>query len=145
MRKVWVVVANSTIAKVFEAVDVNTLAEKKDFIHPASHLMEHDLVTDRQGESTFGKGQSGPHPYTPKTTHKVKEKHIFAAYIVEVLEKGFTERAFERLYLIAPPAFLGHVRQLLLPQLAKTVAAEIDKDLTQQTAAEVRTYLPPVL
>jgi protein required for attachment to host cells len=54
-----------------------------------------------------------------------------------MLETGLAENAYERLFLIAPPHFLGLLRAALSPGVAKHVERTLDKDYTGLVAREL--------
>lgn len=143
MRKIWVVVANSSTAKIY-VNNAHKLVEKKSLEHIESHLRDQDLVSDAPGETTSLMSY-GPHPMAQKTPPRVKERHLFGDQVVDFLEKGLKAGEFERLYLIANSAFLGYLRQILSEHVRKLIALEIPKDLTHLKPEEIREYLPPVL
>lgn len=144
MRKVWIVVANASQSTIYKAENTNTLIELKNFQHQESHLTRHELKSDRPGRQTkrFGFGTD---TMDEKTSPKVKEAHEFAQEIASYLEEGLHAGEFERIYLVAKPPFLGHIRQNLHPNVSKLVETEIHKDLTQMRPEQIREYLPPAL
>lgn len=144
MRKVWIVVANSTYGKIYRAENVNTLVEIKDLQHIESHLPNHELVSDRPGRST-SQFYPGKHSMEGKTSPKIKERHLFADEINLALEEGLKNKEYERLYIIAPPPFLGCLREEMSSVVVNTIFSEIKKDLTHLSAPQIREYLPPVL
>jgi len=141
MRKVWILVANSSKADLYQAKDVNTLELKKSFEHKESHLRSHDLVSDKPGLNTspFGAPRSAPE----RTPPKLKERCHFAEELCKFLKES--NGSFERLYLIASPPFLGELRAYLNQGVAEHVYLEVAKDLTHAKPEEIRSYLPPVL
>lgn len=146
MRKVWIVVANSTYSKIYHAENTQKIIELRSFEHREGHMKASQLVSDSQGRNTntaiYGYGSDS---MEDKTSLKTKESMIFAHQIIAYIEEGIKKGECERLYLIASPVFLGHLREVLTPQLAKLVHTEINKDLTQLTPEQIREYLPPVL
>jgi len=144
MKKVWVVVANSSLSKIYRAENTNVLIEHGIFFHDESHLPVHELLSDRQGRET-NKGMCGGDTYEARTPTKLKEALHFAEQIAHFLEKGYNAGEYEKVYIVAKPPFLGHLRQFLHPNVAKLVGAEIHKDLTQLRPEEVREYLPSAL
>jgi protein required for attachment to host cells len=144
MRKVWVIVANSSLAKFFTAENADKLKEIKSLEHFESHLQNQELSSDHQGLSIPATG-FGPHPFQSRTSPKVKEKNHFAAIVAEYLEKEFNQGSFERLYLIANAPFMGHLRAALSEKILKLIQLEIPKDLTLMEPQKIRDYLPPVL
>ena len=143
MRKIWIVVANSSQATFYRAENVNSLLPVKTLKHSESLLSNQELVSDKPGKATFQFG--GPHPMEMPTSPRVKERIHFAEEIARVLEEASLKGEFSRLYLIANPTFLGHLRQILPANLSKLIHLEISKDLTSNTPEEIREYLPPVL
>ncbi len=144
MRKVWIVVANGSQSKIYRAENVNTLVELKEFRHEEGHLKRDELNSDRPGRMT-SRGGFGTDTMEEKTPPKVKEANNFAQEIARYLEEGCTSGECDRIYLIAKPPFLGHIRQSLNPNVSKLVESEVNKDLTQMRPEEIREYLPPVL
>lgn len=144
MRKVWIVVANSCVAKIYRAENVETLVEHKSFEHQESHMPSRDLVSDHLGRATQ-KGFAGSDTMQERTPLKLKEANAFAHQIAAFLQESYNKGEFERLYLIAKAPFLGSLRESLPANLTKIIESEIHKDLSQQTAREIRDYLPPVL
>jgi protein required for attachment to host cells len=143
MRKVWVVVANSGKAKIYRADNVHHLTEIHDLIHPEIHMRDQDLVSDKPGRDSSP--MCFPHNMTQKTPQKVKEKDHFAVQVAHLLQKGIEDGECERIYLIAPSNFLGHLRDAFNVHISKIIEKEIIKDLTANKAEEIREYLPPVL
>jgi len=144
MRKVWVVVANSTSATVYKSENGSKIVEHQKFNHTEGHLADRELTSDKRGRSTQ-RGVYGTDTMQDTTTPHAKEAMLFAHEIALFLEKGFTSKEFERLYIIAKAPFLGHLRQELNPNTAKLVEAEINKDLHDLSPEKLREYLPLVL
>jgi protein required for attachment to host cells len=144
MKKVWVVVANSSLAKIYRAENAQTLVEHGILFHDESHLPARELVSDSMGRETNFRA-FGSDTYQPKTPIKLKEALLFADIVAHFLEEGCNCGECERIYIVAKPPFLGHLRQSLHPNVAKLVGSEIHKDLTQLKPQEVREYLPPIL
>lgn len=144
MRKVWIVVANSSYSKIYRAENAHKIIDFKTLEHAESHMHAQDLVSDCQGRTTRST-LFGTDTMSERTSIKTKESMHFAQQIVACLEEGCKNGDCERLYIIAKAPFLGHLREALTPNLAKLVHAEVSKDLTQLTPEQVREYLPPVL
>lgn len=144
MRKVWIVVANSSIARIFRAESVNSLVEQQTFIHEESHLVDKELIAEKPGRSGdhFGLARGA---YQEQTPQQVKERSHFATQISKFLEKQYFDGEMERVYLIARAPFLGFLRQSLHPNVSKLIYSEIEKDLTHLRPEKMREYLPPVL
>jgi len=144
MRKVWIITANRTIARVFRAENTHKLVEIKMLEHSEGNKHARDLYSDRQGRSNSRHGY-GINTMEAKTPFEVKEAILFATEIAHMLDEGHKSGSFERLYLIANPPFVGILRDALSHAVAHLIQSEIHKDLTHCRTEEVREYLPPVL
>ena len=137
----WVVVADSSRGKIFvQDTHGNALQERVDLIHPGARLRGEKLTSDRSGRHTGAYGQ-GSHVFDARTEAKEHEVETFAKEIAERLETGRTSGQFQKLVLMAPPAFLGVLREQLGDEVRKLVVEEIAKDLVTHSADEVRKHL----
>lgn len=139
--KTWIVVANSWHAKVFQADKPGLLSEVHQIEHPDAKLHNKDLNSDRPGRTnaSYSPGHSA---LEPPTSAKQKEVDHFARQISDYLDKSRQEGRFERLYLAAPPSFLGTLRQNLSSPTSSLVAGEVDKDFTHFKSKEICEHLP---
>jgi protein required for attachment to host cells len=144
MAHTWIVVANSTRARIFEAPNNNDLKEIEEMSHPEGRLRNHELVSDRPGR-TYESASTTRHAVEPKTNPQSVEFEHFADSLVDHLKKAHQEGKFKKLYLSATPAFLGMLRPKISREVASTIAAEYNVDLTLMGAAEIRKHLPYVL
>lgn len=141
MARTWILVAESSRAKLYFAESRKSpLVEIEDFIHPESRLHERELVTDKQGRHGDDAGK-GRHGVEQKISPRRTEQEAFARTLAQRLEAGYNEKAFDRLVLVAPPAFLGLLRDTLSDEVLQHVTEEIDKHLVQQPAHVVREHL----
>ena len=58
------------------------------------------------------------------------------------LESARTEGRFQRLFVVAPPAFLGLLRDHFSHALGTLVTGEVNKNLVQLAPDELRHQLP---
>ena len=65
----------------------------------------------------------------------------FAHQIAKRLEAGFNDRVFDNLILIAPPAFLGALRDEVSKAVRKLVSEEIDKNLVHESIEVIRDHI----
>lgn len=138
----WVLVANGTRAKLFQADGpLAGLREIGDYVHPEGRMHETELTSDLPGLAFDRHGQ-GKHAYSTEVEPKKHEAIAFAKELSDRLEKARGEGRFRKLYVIASPSFLGHLRDHFSESLAKTVVLEIDKDLTLMRPEEIRSHLP---
>ncbi len=69
----------------------------------------------------------------------------FAAELAERLEAGRVAGTFQRLILVAPPHFLGLLRESLDAPTRAMVHTSLDKDYSQETVPELANQLAKVL
>lgn len=137
----WVVVADRAAARIFasENSDLSDLKEVKALIHAEGASHSRDVVTDRPGRFATGGGSSVAGD--PETDFRHQTANAFACEVVEALEDGRTHNAFGRLVVVAPPLFLGTLRQHYPAPLEKLIEREINKELVQLKAAEIADYV----
>ena len=125
MTTTWIVTADSARAKVLQVADRGQhLAEVEDLLNPEGKFHEGDLVTDTNEP-------------TSAVEHSVD---LFSKRVGEYLEKALTQNRYDKLYLVAPPKFLGKLRKNLGREVEKLVADELDKDLYRANARELEAY-----
>lgn len=142
MKKVWILSAESSRAKFYEAdLKLEEIREFRALLHEESRMHESDITSDLPGR--MSSGQSGTrHTFEDHTPVKEQEKTEFARQIAEVLDEGRKAGSYDKLAIIAPPDFLGVLRQQLNPQVAKRVIHEANKNVTRGSEAELRKALP---
>lgn len=141
MYKTWVVVADSSRARIFETDSpTSPLTEVATLVHTESRVHEQALTSDLPGSQGGFDGRH--HDVSDKTPPKKHEAMEFAKTLSEHLEKSRINHIYSQLILIAAPAFLGFLRENITPDTATTVILEIDKNLTQQSVDDIRQHLP---
>lgn len=142
MAITWVLVAESSRAKIFEAGGPrDPLVEREVLAHPAARQHEQNITSDLPGraqDTTGGQRHRLEEPTSPKQ-HEVQ---MFSRELARRLEEAFADKAFQQLVLVAPPAFLGLLREHLSTSLCEHVVAEVAKNLVRRDAAEIRAHLP---
>jgi protein required for attachment to host cells len=138
---IWAVVANAARARLYELAGRGApLAELEDMIRAESRLKGHEIEADRPGR-TFDSAGEGRHAMEPSLDPRKEEASRFAREIADQLETSYKNHRFERLCIIAPPEFLGLLREEIGKPLDDAVAGELNKDLTHagtdRIAAEV--------
>lgn len=140
MENVWILVADSARARILSAADPRMISEVADYAHPQSRQHDQDLTSDQPGRSFDSAGQ-GRHAMEPPQSAHEAEAEAFAAELAQALEQGRTAQRFQRLVLIAPPAFLGRIRDHLSKPAAQMVAAQVDKNLVHLSPEELLPYV----
>jgi len=136
----WVVVADNAQAKFFRVVKFPKLEEISYQEHPESRLHNQDLISSRPGHGSQRKGYGG-YSYQPETEPRQLEAAKFAADVAEFLSIAHTNKQFNRLYVIAAPAFLGLLRQHIPQEVQKAIVAEAAKELTSSDIAAIEHQL----
>lgn len=104
----YIVVADAARARVFTR-DALKLEEKDSLVHAEGRLHEGDLVTDREGdvhESSATSARSAGGESTASDHHEA----LFAREVADRLYRARVENTLEKLILVAPPRFLGLLR-----------------------------------
>lgn len=142
---ICVVVADSSKAKILLAEDGRSaLIEHGDYVHPESRLKEQELVSDDTGRESdpigFGKHSVGHE----NEAHK-RQAEIFAQELCDEIEKLRQPRDLRRIYLVAPPKFLGLLRASISKQCVELLAGEVNRDLVTSSIEDIRSHLPKLL
>ncbi|MES9856890.1 MAG: host attachment protein [Sedimenticola sp.] len=141
MSVAWVVVADSSQARIFSAEkSTSSLEEIHTLNHPEGRLHQGDLVSDRPGRDR--NAGTGSHDMGHEADAKNEAATRFAAQVGETLECGRTNGRFNKLYVVASPGFLGMLRKQQSSSLQKMVSGEISKNLASHDASEIRKSLP---
>jgi protein required for attachment to host cells len=140
MENTWIVVADSSRARILSAQSrIQPLNDVESLAHPEGRMKAQDLSSDRPGR-TFDSHGEGRHGMEPPDVHH-HEQEVFAKEIAEYLEKGRHAGKFAKLALVAPPAFLGVLRQKMNGQLGKLVTHTVQKNLLEQDNETIRAQL----
>lgn len=142
----WVLVADSSRAILYEApTKAAPLQQREVLVHPEGRLHNGDLVSDAPGRDTGGAPGLGPRVMDDQVSPKTQESLVFANALVEKLEKGRNANAFDALILVAPPRFLGILRDNLTHELNQMVVETVAKDLVRETPEKIRNHLQTLL
>jgi protein required for attachment to host cells len=141
MAGTWVVVADSSRARFFSFVSKHeTMQEQGGMVHAEGRMRDQDEVSDKQGGLASGHGEGG-HAFEAPTDIKHHEAEVFAKQIADKLEHGRVNHEYNKLILVAPPAFLGALRQALNDHVVNLVSSSLDKDLVAETEAAIREHI----
>lgn len=140
MKKRWIVVADSSRARIFAAPQGRNLEEVETLTHPESRLPEQDMSRDRPGLALDGGGQ-GRHGLEPSSDPKKQEAVIFSRIVADVLDKAHSRQEYDQLILFAAPAFLGMLRDQMTKAVAGALLLEVPKNISALTAPEIQKHL----
>lgn len=140
MEKTWIVVADSSHARIFSAANrVKPLTAVTEFSFPESRLRDQDIYSDRPGRLFESANESRSAIEPPDI--REQQHHAFAREICEALDAGRNRQRFDALMIVAPPAFLGALRQNMNDQLEKMVDKSVQKNLVNVEETRLREYL----
>ena len=127
----WVVIADSSRAQVFASdVMFDDLRPVETHEHPESRAKAHDLVSGDRGATHGFEGSNKSRLERHTEPHRATVD-AFSREIADMLSQARIEHRFERLVMVAPPAFLGHLRSHLDRDTARTVVASLPSDWSQ--------------
>jgi protein required for attachment to host cells len=140
MAITWILVANASLAKLYENLGPNKgLKLVKELIHPESRLKNSELVTDRPGSmASVGNGQGACQPQTIPKDHEAK---VFAQELAQALYAGRTQNAYERAIVFAPPGFMGMLNSVLDHTTSLLITDRFEKDYTKSPEPQLRERL----
>jgi protein required for attachment to host cells len=148
MEKTWILVANSSEARLFDRTR-NGLELVEQFIHPDSRRKDQELTSDHASHhETRTDGTAGQRVYGsfPEPTDPQRfEFDRFARQLATALDQHRTRNAFKRLLLIAPPQFLGMLNGHLPRETERLVSVRVDKDYTKVPDHELLSRVEPYL
>jgi protein required for attachment to host cells len=141
MSKLWVVVADQSKARIFTVSDPRgALMDVGELAHPEARDLEQTLTSDRAGRSFDSKGK-GRHAMGSAVEPAKQETIRFAKKITDHVRAAHNKGLCDRLLLVAGPPLLGLLREDL-KSLSDMKISEIEKNLGQYNALEIRKHLP---
>jgi len=141
MKLIWILVADSSRARIFKAEKSSSIQEIEDLAHPEGRLHEQHLTSDLPGRDA-NKNGVGKHAYQDQIDPKEQEAIDFAKRIARHLDESYSAKKFEQLLVIAAPSFLGTLRQQFSHEVSQRICFELDKNITMHSADDIRKHLP---
>ncbi len=149
MPTTWIVSGDASRARVLQVTGRNELEEIEDFVNPRSRQHNREQLADAHPrfDAHGGAGKPGSAPTGgPGSDREEKsageiEAEKFSREIGRFLDQSRMQKRYDRLFLIAPPRFLGLLRKELGKEVQKLVRDEIDKDLSWLDAREIDRFL----
>jgi protein required for attachment to host cells len=142
MHTRWIVVADSTRARIFANTDEDGRVEQiAEFDNPSGRSSDSDLASYNSGEGA----RPGPRTATQEDSAADHEVQRFSKNLAQYLDKARVKRLYDRLYLIAAAEFLGKLRKDLTPEVQKLVANELDKNISWFNARDIESYVNSAL
>lgn len=134
----WIVAADSTRARIFEMTPPEKACrEIQDFLNPEGRSQNREINADADGRF-YGHGDQ-PRAFSAgqKVTPWEHKTELFSKEVGRYLDKARAQNRYDQLYVIAPPEFLGLMRQNMTREVQKLVADEIDKNLATHDVSEI--------
>lgn len=142
---ILVVVADASRARVFSAANKTAaLIETNDLVNTASRLRDQDLIADGHGSGAVSAGH-GKHTMGHEDDAHKHQISQFSRQLTDEIEKVRNTGTLRRIYIIAPPTFLGLIRSNLTKASTKLVEGSINKDLVNHSMVDIRAHLPKLL
>ncbi len=104
MKLTWILVADSSRARIFKAENSSSLDEIEGLSHPEGQMHEQDLTSDLPGRDKDQVG-SGKHSFQAQVEPKQQEAITFAKRIATHLDESYSAKKFEQLMVIASILF----------------------------------------
>jgi protein required for attachment to host cells len=142
MAKNLVIVADQAIARVYSlATPRSRLKELATIDHSAGRLRNQGFEADRPGRSFQTSGKKR-HALQRKIDPRTQHAMMFARSLAAQVEKMRLRGEVERLILVAPPKFLGLLRDALGTESRRLLQGQFLLNLTGMKAADIRARLP---
>lgn len=148
----WILVANSSEAKLYRASDKDLFATNLDHIslelietltHPQSREKDSELTTDNLGR--FAQKSSPTSTFSEATDPHEAEKEKFAKELAALLEDKRKAETLHKLILICPARFYGDLNKHLSKHTSKLIQHVLEKDYTKAPHAELIKHLKHAL
>ena len=148
--RVRIVVADRSEADIYELEQRDIPPQLVQRLEdPDARLHDRDLKSDRPGRvfdhaAAAGgrRGAVGHHATGGERSPRKVEARRFARRIAEALDEARSENRYDRLVVIAPPAFLGLLREEMPAAVQAMLSAEVGKDLVHEPPEVLNGYLP---
>jgi protein required for attachment to host cells len=146
MGVTWVIVADSSRARLFELGPHNGLSELQDFSKPEGREKNSELHSDVDGH--FGGAmrtgtQAGTQAHTsePQRMPAAQANDMFARQLANLLRQGLHQQRYSSLLLVAAPKFLGQLRPCLDTQVEKCITHGLPNNIASMPVQQLEAYL----
>lgn len=141
----WIIVADAGRSRVFERNGARaSIVERTDLQMEMDLPKSSDLMTDRLPRTHESAGVSR-HAMEPTSDPHRELKKQMARQVSAMLLRQAQLGAYDRLVVVAAPAFLGDLRASFAHQVSERVTHEFPKDMTKVPAHELSMRLAELL
>ena len=146
MSTAWILVSDAARARIFETIGEDaSLVEVACYTNPALRGTIALTTPGRTVPRTHESVGSARHVIEPHTAYRDKETQSFAHMLVTQLLTAHAHHRYQRLFLVAPPHFLGVLHEHLRQPATAGFAGEWAKDVLAMPPSELLAYLRPHL
>lgn len=145
MTHPWIVVADASRAFILTPRARQRLELVQELFHPAGRARPRKFTPDRPGRIGTSISHSSVSAMNRHTPPKQVEAETFARHLAHTLDRAYNADAFDALFLVAPPHFLGLLRQSLRPNVRRAVIASSHKELTWMQSHELDEHLKDLI
>lgn len=138
MPTTWIVTGDAARARILQVTGRNKVEEIASLENPKARMNDRELTSDAHPRF---RGTAGPANDRQETGAAEHETEMFAKEIDRRLDQARVQNRFDRLYLFAPPRFLGLLRQNMSRETAKRLADGVDRELAWFDAKQVESYV----
>jgi protein required for attachment to host cells len=137
----WILVADRTRARLLHVLphEQEPFPTVACFTHAAGRLRPRERDSDEPSRVVHPAGHASA--LEPHEDREHVEAVRFAAELVDYLERSRQDGRFDRLIIIAPPKFLGVLRNAWTPSLQRMVEREETHDLLGLSDVELQVRL----
>jgi protein required for attachment to host cells len=138
VNNVWVLICDAAKARIFEIRHDDPTWHVVDLVlHEQSRSKAGELKGGRSG-SRSSEGRSVHHnALAPASSPKDVEKDGFAHTLAGTLDQALRSARFRKWVMVAPPHFLGLMRNELTSELEKHLMTTVDKDFNDLAVHEL--------
>lgn len=138
MKTTWVVVADSSRARIFERAGRSPLLQEiDDLVHPEGRSRGRDLASDRAGRTFDSRGHARHAKQPGHSAHEVQVEQ-FAMDIARRVERGRRAGGFDQMILVAGARFAGRLHRHLTEPTRALLKREVHKNLVRRPEAVIR-------
>lgn len=137
----WILVANSSRAKLFATDErAEQWDLREEFQHDESRAFSRQLLN--QPDNPNAGSLHKPQPENEPDARQRLESERFARELVERLERGLNDHAYDRLVIAAPPEFLGRLRKLISPRVHQRLMLDLRADYVNVPLKDLPERIP---
>lgn len=138
----WILTADASRADLFAAVDeAQEWALVEQLEHPESRQKDVELSPTEPGHSAKSKGSARRTAFDSKSRPHDVEKSHFAEELCKYLDSAAAQRQYEKLWIFAPPQFLGLLRKGMSSEVERRLAGTGDHDYHFASARQAKEFL----